>query len=777
MLIDAEKLMARQLGLENQTDITFDDGRRTILTPVAYVPQLDDPALVLPLDGDWRVTRWPFTAAESALASATVDDRAWPVARQPGKVFYLDTTITCDQVPKWDRVGLKHIHPEDGALLRREARLPRAWRGKRIYLRFDAIYPAGRVYLNGELLGEHTSGLTPVEWDVTGKVTPGRKAVVAVRLLRTHKFVQMDMPRHAIEFAGLAQSACFHATEPCQLSDYHLISELDPSLRTGRLTGTVTLRNRNAAGVAGTLAVTLTEGGKRRAANRAVRVAAGATVCLPVELTLAEPRLWNDEYPNLYTVALTLKAAGQTPQTIRYRTGFRRFEFRNSRPFLNGHPVKFRGVNHLTYHPEFGMYTPEDWLRQNLSLMKKANVNTIRTHFLGPRCLAALCDELGIYLVQELPIDWGTHYIHDVEWVGPALQRIQAGILRDRHHPALMIWSVGNENMPESAAVADDGHHHLRIYDRFAKTLDPSRPTLFPPPGPANKIRGIFELRVGDIGDTHYSFNLAKDFLATGQVTNPRSWMAEMETTTREEARARGWSGVWFSSEYGIMNMMPDLLNAPYGSIIDDVAEEPLSGKNTQQVFLERLRREWGFMRSEPTCLGGAYFPWLCAAAGDNPWGWVVWGEDNDWGVVTADLLPKSFFWVMRALFSPVWFPERVTWRPGQTEIRFEVQNQYNAVDLRNCTLRTLMGWGLGMTARRWKDIPVACPPGESCTVTIPIWNQGTLEALSHGAACVCRCVLLDPQGFRPIMADIVIVPEKPQEVKAALAIGPDAVM
>ena len=122
---------------------------------------------------------------------------------------------------------------------------------------------------------------------------------------------------------------------------------------------------------------------------------------------------------------------------------------------------------------------------------------------------------------------------------------------------------------------------------------------------------------------------------------------------------------MWFSSEYGIANLMPDLLHAPYGDIINDVPEDPDSGRSTLEVFTDRLRREWGFMRGDPTCLGGAYFPWLCGAAGDNPWGWTVWAEDNDWGVVTADLLPKPFFWALRVLFSPVWFPERLTWCRG----------------------------------------------------------------------------------------------------------------
>jgi hypothetical protein len=787
-IVDGKSLIENQLSATGPATVDFEQGASTGLTPTRYVPQLDTPTMALSLDGAWQVSRWPFAVEEETLAAPACDDRNWETVQQPGKVFYADPEAEGDPQPNWDRVGLGHINDEDGAMLRRRVRIPQAWQGKRIYLRFDSIYPAGRIYLDGQLLVAHFSGLTPVQVDVTDRVAAGTEVQVAVRLLRKHKFVKMDMVRHAAEFAGLAQSACLMATESAQVADYHLISTLNSALDWGELAGQVTLRNHGEAAT-GTLRVSVADsaGAQVAAVTEEISLASGVSVDVPVSLTLDQPALWNDEYPTLYTVTLDLAMQGQTPQTLSYRTGFRTLELTPEGPKLNGQFVKFRGVNHLTFHPQHGMHTPKEWLRRNLSLMKKANVNAIRTHFLGPRCLAELCDEMGLYLMQELPIDWGTNYIHDPEWVGPALMRLEGGIRRDRHHPSIMVWSVGNENMPESAAVADDGWNHLRIYDRFCKTLDPSRPTMFPPPGPANKIEGIFEVRVGDIADTHYSFNLQQKFNRTGSVTNPRSWEADMETTTRDEAIANGWSGVWFSSEYGIFNSLPDVLNGPYLSVIADQTEDILSGKNSLQVFAERLHREWGSMRHDPTCLGGAYFPWLCSGAGlgeeGNPWGWVRWAEDADWGVVTADLTPKPQFWALRVLFSPVWFPQTLVWKKGETELCFTVQNQYNAIDLSECTLRTQMvasGKWMAMV-RQYRDVPVSAAPGEVGQVKIPIWHEGSLKALESGRACLCRCHLLDPQGFRPITADILVVPEELAEASenspALMPLGPDAVL
>jgi beta-galactosidase len=446
-------IIDRQLSLTEPEEISFEDGSSTPLQPVSYTPIPDSEQRILSLDGEWRVCRWPFSREEDELTGPEVNDTEWERVRQPGKVFYADPEAESEPIENWNRVTLDHIDEEDGAVLRRRVCVPESWDGKRVYLRFDAIYPAGRVYLDGELLVEHLSGLTPVEYDVTDRVNAGTEVVVAVRLLRKHRFVKMDMVRHACEFAGLAQSARFFAVEPCRIDDYHLETSLDEGLCHGSIDGTVRLQNDSGAERAGRMIATLStlDGVQMDSCMLDLMLENGAVEELDLHLGADQPLLWNDEDPNLYRVKLRLEMDAQESQTVSYRTGFRRLELDPDGPKLNGHFIKFRGVNHLTYHPEHGMHTPREWLRKNLRMMKRANVNAIRTHFLGPPALAELCDEMGIYLLQELPIDWGTNYIHDPAWVGPALMRLEGGVRRDRHHPSVMVWCVGNENMPESA--------------------------------------------------------------------------------------------------------------------------------------------------------------------------------------------------------------------------------------------------------------------------------------------------------------------------------------
>lgn len=784
MIVDGDRIIQRQLSAVGTTQARFDNGQTTRISPARYVPILDDEEMSVSLDGEWRVTTWPFARQESVLVDPQTGTGQWDRIEQPGPVFHCDPEQNPGDVKDWDRVGLSHIDPEDGAILRKRVTIPIDWDQKCVFLRFDSIYPAGRIYVEGELVLEHLSGLTPAEVEITDKVKVGKEIEVAVRLLRTHDKVKLDMPRHAMEFAGLAQHARIFAVDDTYISDYKLASDLDLSSGDGVVQGTVWIHNASVLDAEREVTLTVHDPEGRQVASIAQQLAlkSGDSAAVEVEAEVPDVLQWNDEAPNLYQVELRLGGLGLKSYATTFATAFRRFEVTPDGPRLNGNPVKFRGVNHLTFHPRLGMYTPKAWLRQNFKLMKKANVNCIRTHFLGPPAVAELCDEMGIYLIQELPIDWGTNFIHDPEWIGPILTRLEGGVRRDRHHPSIMLWAVGNENMPETEAAAADGWNHLRICDQFVKQLDGARPTMFPPPGPANKVEAILGLKVGDIADTHYSFKAVKALQDTGRVENPLAWDGAMETVTREQALERGWSGVWFSSEYGIFNMQPDLLNSPYLSIISDVEEDILSGKNTLQVFIDRMRYEWGMMRDDPTCLGGAFFPWMCAGAGSqpegNPWGWVRWGEDADWGVVTADLLPKPFFWAMRVFYAPIVLTsDRVAWKKGQTSIAVEVRNLYNSYDLAECTLRTMMGGGgkwMGQM-REFRDIEMSCPPGQTATLDIPIWNPGSLSALENGSPIACRLVVLDPDGFRPLTTDILVLPPEVSDRAGAMPIGPDA--
>ena len=240
-LIEGSKIIDLQLTAAAPTELRCANGQTTSIVPARQTPCPD--GRDLSLDGAWQVVRWPFTEPETRLVSPSIADTDWATVQQPGKVLYADPEAESVSIANWNRITHTHIPDDDGAVIRRRVNIPSEWAGQRIFLRFDAIYPAGRIYLNGDLLGEQLSGLTPIEFDVTAKVVPGRECLVAVRLLRKHKFLKMDMARHALEFAGLAQSACFFATEPLLVEDYHLRNELSATFDRGTITGEIKLVN------------------------------------------------------------------------------------------------------------------------------------------------------------------------------------------------------------------------------------------------------------------------------------------------------------------------------------------------------------------------------------------------------------------------------------------------------------------------------------------------------------------------------------------------------
>jgi len=314
------------LSATRPRELRFSNGQSTPITPVKQIPCPEGRALSL--DGPWQVVRWPFKKPESALVAVQSGDANWETVMQPGKVLYAETEADGKPFPpEWNRITMAHLDDEDGAVIRRRVRIPAEWKGKRIILRFDAIYPAGRIYLNGDLLGEQLSGLTPVEFDITRNVAPGTEALVAVRLLRKHKFLKMDMVRHSLEFAGLAQSACLFAVEPVRIDDYHLISSLGKKFDKGTLEGTVVVRSQGSAAKATVTVELLDDRGVVAATvEKPVSVPPAGRAETAVKLALTAPKLWNDEFPNLYTVRMALRVPGQDDQVITYRTGFRRLD-------------------------------------------------------------------------------------------------------------------------------------------------------------------------------------------------------------------------------------------------------------------------------------------------------------------------------------------------------------------------------------------------------------------------------------------------------------------
>src|ERR1035437_8764842 len=133
MIVDGPELIRKQLAATASREVAFATGVKTTLTPARFIPALTGESNTLSLDGEWRVSRWPFRKNEDVLVSSKTSDTHWPVVVQPGKVFYADPEAEAKPIKHWNRVSLEHINDEDGAVLRSRIRIPRDWKRKRIY--------------------------------------------------------------------------------------------------------------------------------------------------------------------------------------------------------------------------------------------------------------------------------------------------------------------------------------------------------------------------------------------------------------------------------------------------------------------------------------------------------------------------------------------------------------------------------------------------------------------------------------------------------------------
>lgn len=733
--------------------------------PVHLYPASDDDNARLDLAGPWQTVRTPLPADEDKLVSGRPPKVDWVEQTVPGPSFMGGPEST----PGKDNIKWTHVRPDEGAVLTRTFTVPKNFSGEIMRLRFDGVYPRARVYLDGKELGPIETGLTPTEFDVTPYIKKGKSHRLTVRLYRTGKYVRLDMPRWSLEFAGIHRPVYLFGLPAVCLKDLTLHGDLDKKThKKGTLTGSVTLENNTKKAV--TARVEFAMGRAEDAPTRigkteSVSVESGANVVLPFTIDAGKVDSWSAEFPNLYDVVASLFSKGNKVETLSRRVGFRRFELTKKGPRLNGKPVKLRGVNVMMYHPTKGMAMSREDIRRDLYYIKRCNFNGIRTHFSGPAELAELCDEMGLYFVQEIPIDWSPDLIVDRETVGGAMLRIQGAVQRDRSATSILAWALGNECLVKYDADREQFLRHTFMLKTFLKRLDPRRPTMFPPPGPAGPFRGQLECLVGDIGDIHYSFKPVKEFNETGVATYYTSWEKNEESKTRQELYKHGYSGVWFSSECGITNHQPDLHEAGYLGLIDDElkrqAPNPPDAHDHDTYFRQRLRREWGFMESDPTCLGMAYFNWRDPASGED-WKWIRYGERNTWGLVDPHWNLKPSFWVMRTILAPVRVQQQVVVPKFTRKPRVPVTNLYNFTNLKDCTLyiQVCPGQGIrkGGTPAQYSTMNPDIAPGKSKKIAVEL-PEKMAGYFRDGERLIVRVTVCDPDGYRIVTTDCLVIP------------------
>ena len=352
------------------------------------------------------------------------------------------------------------------------------WQGREVLLHFGSISGYARIYVNGQQVGMTKASKTPAEFNVTNYLKKGEN-LLAVQVYRWHDGSYME-DQDFWRLSGIERDVFLTAYPQTTIWDLFLHAGLDDTYRHGQFRATVDLRsfNTNATLQKGTLTLDLKDaGGKTVLSAQKVYCISDISTTLTFEGTVRNVRKWSAEHPSLYDCILTLRSDGDKQQTVvAHKVGFRRIEIKNARLLVNGVPTYIKGVNRHEHNDTLGHVQTREIIMNDLRLIKQLNMNAVRTsHYPNHPLFYQLCDQYGIYVVDEANIE--THgmgsvpYFKDTiphpayrpEWYAAHVDRITRMVERDKNHPCIIGWSLGNEC--GNGIVFHDEYKRLKKYD------------------------------------------------------------------------------------------------------------------------------------------------------------------------------------------------------------------------------------------------------------------------------------------------------------------------
>jgi len=438
------------------------------------------------LDGTWKFqySRGP-ASRPAAFERPDFDDRGWSNIEVPGnwemQGFGIPIYSNSRYPFSFNRADPRVPHDDNPiGSYRTTFELPPDWAGRRVYLHFAGVDSAFYVWVNGKRVGYSEDSRTPAEFDVTGVVTGGSNSL-AVEVYRWSdgSFLEdQDMFR----LSGIYRDVYLWSRAPAHVRDFETRADLDAAYRDGTLDTSAKVRNLGTAAADLALTLELFDGAGKpvgTAVSQTIRVPAGGESAARLLARVRAPLKWTADAPNLYSTLLTLRdRAGRVLEVIPSRVGFRKIEIRNARILINGQPAIFKGVNRHEHNPDTGHYVGRALMIRDLELMKQHNVNAVRTsHYPNDPEWYDLCDLYGVYVIDEANIeshgygdDVKNRLANDPAWKAAHLDRIERMVERDKNHPSVIIWSMGNE--------AGDGPNFAAGY-QWLKARDTGRPVHY----------------------------------------------------------------------------------------------------------------------------------------------------------------------------------------------------------------------------------------------------------------------------------------------------------
>lgn len=451
---------------------------------LANLNNVEESANFISLNGEW-----PFHWVKSPkdrpkdFFKIDYDDSEWSTIPVPanweiegfGYPIYLDerypfTTEWPDAPQDYNPVGT----------YRKWIEIPEEWNGKEVILHFAGA-KAMYLYLNGEFLGYSQGSKTPAEFDLTEKVKPG-KNILAIQMYRWTDASYLES-QDMLRMSGIEREVYLYARPKTFISELDVKASLTNSYVDGQFNTMVSIVNHSSDPVSRILSISLSDGENVAFSNQdSLTIEPGNLVMVEFESLIETIKPWSAEIPNLYKlqVSLTDPEGNSEGQFLNKSVGFRSVEIKNSQLLVNGKPIYVRGVDRHETDPFTGHVVSRESMEQDIRLMKQNNINAVRSsHYPNHPYWYDLCDKYGLYVIDEanieshpLAIDRDTQIGDEMSWLPAHLDRTKRMYFRDRNHPSIIIWSLGNE--------AGYGEVFRQTYN-WLKEVDKTRPVQYEP--------------------------------------------------------------------------------------------------------------------------------------------------------------------------------------------------------------------------------------------------------------------------------------------------------
>ena len=411
----------------------------------------DFPDEAFSLNGQWRFyCRRGDEELPLNFFQTGFDDSNWEMIDVPccwetrgyGSPCYYSSGLPSALVSNTTRIPLIDQKKNYIGYYRRSFTLPEDFSGKQVILRFGSARSALLVWVNGRYAGMSKGSMLPSEFDISKLLKPGEN-LLAARVYQYSDASYLE-DQDMWFLSGLYRDVDIYALPHQRITDLYAKADFSDDFKSCELS--VEIQAENAEGL--TVRIAVLDG--NNVAYYGEGIISRGKVCSRIHCP--NVKLWSAETPSLYRIAVILWDGSGICHTRQIEYGFRKISVEDGQLTINGMPLKFRGVNYHAFTPDNGYYVPENVLRKDLQTMKRFNINAVRTsHYPQSELFYRLCDTYGIYVMDECNMD--SHGIREKNipgdnptWTAHVTDRISRMVLRDRNHPCVVAWSLGNDS-------------------------------------------------------------------------------------------------------------------------------------------------------------------------------------------------------------------------------------------------------------------------------------------------------------------------------------------